>query len=425
MKTLTSISRIAILLVSIVFTIGIMKAFSQENEGFKTFRGNVVDEITKNPVVFATVSVSGKSTGTVTNNEGEFTIKIKNSSNAASIEISHIGYKTLKCKISDLKSDDNEIKISPSIYTLNEVKVNPYSPYELLQKMIENVNQNYGVKPNMMAGFYREAIKKKSNYIYISEAIIDIYKAPYSNGYDEDAVKVFKGRRSSRARAADTVMIKLKGGPAVAMLLDVIKNPYILFENDNLYNYDLKYEAMKIIDDKPIYVIDFKQRFATYYPLYNGKLYINAETMALTAAEFSLNLTDLEAASRMFIQKKPIGLKFEPLSTNYFVKYKEENGKYYFNYARYEFAFNCDWKKRMFKSKYSVMAELAVTDRYEENAKRFSFKETLDQNDVFADKVFAFTDENFWEDKNYIEPDKSIEEALVKYAKWLKRNPKN
>lgn len=40
-------------------------------------------------------------------------------------------------------------------------------------------------------------------------------------------------------------------------------------------------------------------------PLYNGKLYIDAENLILTSAIYSLNITDKETASRLFVKRKP------------------------------------------------------------------------------------------------------------------------
>ena len=52
-------------------------------------------------------------------------------------------------------------------------------------------------------------------------------------------------------------------------------------------------------------------------PLYSGKLYIEQDNMAITRAEFSLDLSDEEKASGFFVQKKPVGLVFMPTSTGY------------------------------------------------------------------------------------------------------------
>jgi len=429
MKTIQNICLALMVVIALQF-VATKKAAGQNEvketkvvKDYETYKGKVIDSETKKPIVSAAVSALGTGVGTVTNSEGEFSIKLKNGLKAEQLKFAHLGYRSTTVKLADLDKSNITIKLVSTNVSLSEITVRPEDPYELLRKMMSNVDKNYCTTPNMMTSFYRESIKKRSNYIYISEAIVDIYKASYTSQISNDQSKVFKGRKSSRVKAADTIMVKLQGGPSVALLLDVIRNPYILFEEDKFDNYDMNFGEMKTVEDQPNYVIEFHQKPNQEHALFNGKLYVNAATLALTGADFSLNLENLEEATSTFIRHKPSGLNFVPISTNYSVSYKADaDGKYYFNYARYDLNFTCDWKKRVFKSKYQVSAEIAITDRSSNAAQKFSWKDRLNTSDVFSEKLDAFTDENFWGEYNLIEPDRSIEDALKKYSKWLKRN---
>jgi hypothetical protein len=156
-------------------------------------------------------------------------------------------------------------------------------------------------------------------------------------------------------------------------------------------------------------------------PLYFGKLYISQESLAITRAEFRLDLRDSFTASRFFVQKKPAGLIFTPASTSYLVSYKEDKGKYYFNYVRVDLKFKCDWKKRLFKNNYTIVSELAVTGRREDHVERFPNQEVYKTSMVFTEKVQDLTDMDFWGENNIIEPEKSIEEAIRKLSKTMQK----
>lgn len=147
---------------------------------------------------------------------------------------------------------------------------------------------------------------------------------------------------------------------------------------------------------------------------------IEQDNIAITRAEFSLDLNDVDKASRVFVQKKPMGLIFLPTSTSYLVTYKSQKDKYYLNYVRVDLKFRCDWKKRLFKNYYTVMSEVAITDRHEDNIVKFANQETFKANMVFADKVQNFADPDFWGGSNIIEPEESIEIAIKKLAKSMK-----
>jgi hypothetical protein len=143
--------------------------------------------------------------------------------------------------------------------------------------------------------------------------------------------------------------------------------------------------------------------------------------MAITRAEFSLDLSDEVSAAGAFVKKKPLGMVFMPTSTSYLVTYKEQAGKYYLNYVRVDLKFRCDWKKRLFKNNYLIMSEAAITSRSEDHPARFENQETFKSFMVFAEKVEDFNDVNFWGEHNIIEPEESIENAIKKLSKSIEK----
>jgi hypothetical protein len=424
MNTQLQIRQRIILSLTLTIALVIHTVLHAKQPDYKTYQGMVINSKTEKPVVFASIAVEGTSVGTLSNIDGQFTIKVDNTLQGKSLEITHLGYTSQSIAISSLNDAGNVIRLETCNIPLQEVVVHGYNPYELFLEMMKRVKNNYSQAPNMMRGFYRETIKKRGTYIYISEAVVDIYKGSYTKNLDVDRVKLWKGRLGSKVKASDTVMVKLQGGPTTPLMMDIMKNPLYIFTSETIDKYEFKLGEMSTMDNKPVYVLEFNQKNKELYPLYSGKLFIHNETLALLAAEFSLNLDNLEEASSMFISSKPARLCFEPINTYYFVKYKEENGKYFFNYARYELSFTCDYRRRLFKSKYGIMAEMAITDRDETNIVKIPPKDRIGKTTILADNLSAFTDHDFWGKDNYIEPEKNIEEALVKYAKWLKRNNK-
>jgi hypothetical protein len=386
------------------------------NDSYFTISGQLRDSKTGEKIIYANISVPGTGIGTVSNSDGEFTLKVSKALNAESFEVSHLSYATSRFKISESIGKDKTFTMEPQYILLKETVVIPKDARSTVEMALRNKRKNYSEVPNMMTGFYRETIRQRRDYLSISEAVVDIYKAPYS-GIQDDQVKIYKGRKGTNVKKADTLMVQLQGGPNVSMLLDVVKNTDLSIALDNLDNYYFEFTSIVNIDDKPNWVISFSPAVIKEEPLYLGKLYISQNDMAITRAEFSLDLKDQEKASRVFVQRKPMGLIFLPTSTSYLVTYKEQNGKYYLNYVRIDLKFRCDWKKRLFKNYYTVMSEVAITDRREDNISKFANQEVFKPNMVFADKVQNFSDPNFWGGSNIIEPEESIEIAIKKIAK--------
>ena len=86
-----------------------------------------------------------------------------------------------------------------------------------------------------------------------------------------------------------------------------------------------------------------------------------------------------------------------------------------------ELKFETRKKRSLFRNHYTVMSEIAITDHKDvptpiEKDARIRFRDQL------TEKVSAFTDENFWENYNVIEPDTDIEAIIRKIVKQLKKH---
>jgi hypothetical protein len=305
---------------------------------------------------------------------------------------------------------------------LQEVTIRAEDAAELIDEVLRNIRNNYSTEDMMMTAFYRETIKKRKNYVSISEAVVDIYKSPYENNFKFDQVKLIQGRKSADVEKMDTILFKVQGGPVTTLLLDIAKNPYILLTEKYQEVYDFTITGIISINDRLHYVLSFEQKSYVSSPYYNGKLYVDMDRLAISETEFELNLeNELEAAS-LFIQKKPIGMSVIPERAAYRAKYTIEEDRWYFSYARAEVKFDVDWDKKLFKTSYATMSEIAITDRSEMAADKFPTRERFKRSQVLDELVYVFFDQGFWGSYNVIEPDQSIESAIKKLNRKFEKN---
>jgi hypothetical protein len=151
-------------------------------------------------------------------------------------------------------------------------------------------------------------------------------------------------------------------------------------------------------------------------------LYIDAEKKILTSAIYSLNITDKEVASRMFVRKKPRNANVYPTEVAYRVDYREKNGRWYYGYSNVLLEFKINWDKRLFNSVYSMTCEMAVTDWEKSLASEFPrYRNRIKSDIILTDEAIGFSDPDFWGEYNIIEPEKSIESAIKKIQRQLKR----
>lgn len=408
---------ILLLMTGLIFAAVPVAAQEEIPENVLTVSGAVRDKQTKKKLEYVNIAVPGTNIGSITNSEGEFSIKVPVSSSISEIEISHIGYLSAKVKINGGRLTDLEVALVPNSNILDEVIIRARDPRFIVEEALNKVPENYSDKHNMLTGFYRETAQKGRRYINISEAILDIYKTPYTRQVEQDRVQIYKGRKLLSQKRGDTLVVKLLGGPNLSIYLDVVKNPDLLLHKDELSYYAFRMEEPVMINNRPQYVISFQHQVILPYALYYGKLYIDKEQLAFTRAEFNLSMDDQNKATQAILKKKPFGLRFKPTEVSFLVNYKQQDNKTYLSYIRNEVRFKCDWKRRLFSTNYTIISEMVVTDMKQENVTNIPYKVSFKANQSLSDKVADFADDDFWGNYNIIEPTESLESAVNKLRK--------
>lgn len=367
----------------------------------------------------AGISVSGSNIGTITNADGVFTIKIPDSYGNDSINIERIGFVSRKLSIDSLLGLKRPIiRLIPAQRILNEITVKRGDAKEVIEEVFDKIYDNYPLYSTISEAFYRETVNKGRRFIAVTEGVMDIEKFPYDSYYNRDKVQLKKGRRLLSQKAADTIAVKLVGGPTLPIVLDIIKNPDALLSPEEINFYDFRYLDPVLLDGRVHYAIEFKPVWKQDYVMMEGVLYVDTETLTLSRAEYHMDMSDKSKVTRAILLKKPAKLHFTPLECKYIVDYKQGNdGRSHINYIGVETKFKCDWKKKLFSSAYTIHSEMIVVDRDDEHGKKIARKESFGKKDVFYDKVDEYWDSDFWNDYNIIEPTESLEKAVPKLKK--------
>lgn len=390
-----------------------------QDDGVWTLSGKVTDAKTRKPM--AHVSVTDRSVGTVTNEAGEFTLKLQKA--PKTVTFSCLGYKTQRLDASAMGGVRVEVRLEPSSVMLDEIVVRGADAKELVLRAMEKIYDNYPDEPNLLRGFYRETVEKRSHFTSISEGVVDVYKTGYDKDDWRDGVAILKGRRLLSQRPSDTLSVKLQGGPVMPIMLDVVKQRDILLNEEELNNYTFRYVTMSKADDRNQYVVEIAPLYVLPYALYRGRLYIDQETLAFTRIDLSLDMSDPGKVTQMILKKKPLGLRFTPHELSIYIDYKTDNGVTRINYIRNVIRFRCDWKRKLFKSNYTVTSEMVVTDRQEgKELKPIKSRDTFNRKDNFYDKVVYFNDPDFWGNENIIEPTEDLLKGIEKIKRRISRD---
>ena len=370
-------------------------------------QGNVVDAVSGRPMESVHVSVPGRHDATVTNADGDFTIKSYQP--VSEVVFSYLGYRTLRQKA---VGGTLRVRLTPESMPLAEASIITGDPREILGEAIRRIPDNYSKNPELLECFYRETVRKRNRYIFVSEAVARLYKTGYDGNIYRDRAALEKSRILLSQRRTDTLSVKMQGGPTQALTFDVVKNPEILFDEEELNLYEFEMGMPTYIGDRLQFVIHFHPGSRPVeWALYHGTLYIDRELLSFTRIEMSLDMSDIDKATRMMIIKKPLTLRATPKELSVVISYRLKDGKSRLEYFRSTMRFNCDWKKRLFATAYAVVNELVVTD-LREPAVPIPRAEAFRSVDYLIEKAAEFQDPDFWKDYNIIEPSESLEHAI-------------
>ena len=390
------------------------------DSAFAVFSGIIIGE-KNDQLPYAVISVEKTNISTVTNADGEFLLKVPKADMDKNLLISFLGYENLRIALVSLLPAGNKIRMKPLPFTLPPLEVISKDPESIIRKMMENRNKNYSQRDMMMTAFYRETIKKKNTNISLSEAIVEVYKRAYNSSL-HDMASLFKSRKSTDYNKLDTLVFKLMGGPFNNIYLDVIRYPDYIFSENIFENYEFKFLKTDQINDRVVYVIDFRQLRHIAEPLFYGNLYVDAETFALAKAEFDMDLTNNDEATRIFVRKKPFNAKINTTRAHYVIDYRLVDDTWYYSYGRIDLGLKINWQKRLFHTFYNSVIEMAATDWSDDmDRKTFRTKDRISPTVVIQDEASGFSDPEFWGEYNIIEPDKSIENAISKIKKQLEK----
>ena len=398
----------------------------QQVTEYKQYSGVVVDNQSNESLIFSTISIIDTNISTITNSEGEFLLKVPIDLLDGKILVTTLGYKKKMIPIKQLKKEKNKIRLETSVTKLSEVVFHlPKDAESLVRTMFKNKKRNNSSEHVLMTAFYRETIKKRKKNASLSEAIVNVYKQPYTSLLN-DKIKLYKVRKSTDYSRLDTIALKLQGGPFNALFIDIMKYPEYLFSVETFDLYKFSFAPSTTIGERTVYVVKFEPRVPQSRPLYYGKLFIDAQSRALTSAIYNLDVSNKKEAAALFVKKNPKNVFTYPTSVAYRVDYREKDGIWYYSYGNAMLSFKVKRKGKWFNSTYSISSEMAVTDWKKNKAKeKPAFKDRMRHAIIISDEASGFSDPDFWGPYNVIEPDKSIEVAIKKIKRRLLKGTEN
>lgn len=272
--------------------IGIMVVLPLSHFAQNTIQGIVYDSITKKPLPFVNIIIQNTNTGTTTDINGHFSLKLSNI-NKQSLLLSYVGYYPKKYLI----NRDNKIQqiyLSPSVIGLGEVVISAkYNPaHRIVNQVIKHKDKN---NPENLPQF---AYKTYSKMIFSGEIIntdsLTMQKAQeYLSDYHLFIMEsVTKRIFMQPDKSKETVLASRVSGfqdPSFTLLATQMQsftfyNEYIQLSDkqylspitkNSIKHYDFKLKDTTYFQGDTVFLIAYKPKKNTNFEGLQGVLYIN------------------------------------------------------------------------------------------------------------------------------------------------------
>ena len=147
----------------------------------QTIKGKVIDNKSKAPIAYAMIRVEGASTGTQTNLDGEFLLKIPN--NAKRVIFNSLGYRSDTIEVRRLRKNST-VRMKTLTITLKEADINDFrKPSALLKEVVRRIPENYWCDTTVGTFFFRRYSLTSDSLWLFCEAIADVMRPGYDKQY--------------------------------------------------------------------------------------------------------------------------------------------------------------------------------------------------------------------------------------------------
>lgn len=373
--------------------------------------GVVMDDESRSPLPSATIGLKSKGRGTISNSNGEFSLRITPDCINDTLVVSYLGYYGREIPVKQSIANNFEITLKREFISIQEIIIKNQIPQDIISRSLSFVARNYGSTPALLTGFYREGVMKKNKLQSYSEAILDIYKSAYSGSFQRDQIKVFRSRKIENISYDDTLTVRLKAGLSTTLELDGVKNTFDFISPGSTDNYMFRITDIVSFDDEAAYLIEFTRRKEEDVLEFNGSLYINTDDYAILRADYEISPESLQKMRESFISAHSRDFVTWPVSVKYSVSYRKVLGRYFLSHVKGDLVFSSRQKRKLFRTQFRVFLELAITGMNTRNVSKFEREDLAPIHSVFS-KTITDYDPEFWKNQDFLKPEEDLLQAL-------------
>lgn len=425
----------------------------------RTIRGTIVDQVSSEPLSFASIAIKNTSNGTFSNDEGIFELKVKDEN--AVIQISYIGYEDQEFEVTD-DQDVYNIFLKAYEVQLDEVVVRPHDALYYIKEAIANHPNTITSEPFEMRSFFseRSSLKNDKDDSYkLDEAVFISYFPNYSidtleadnrvvlheftekgefesileenkrinrRAYKEQKKReklAKKGKLPEKEEIEETGIVGIDtlsmeekeevlgdsdnvniefgdmlGGPSSILknTQDILDNPF--FDLDKLKKFKFSFAPATSYQGRTLMAIDFYNKRKVEFSFFEGTIYLDHETLAIVSIDYTAKVKIPFYITALL--KTAAGFKINEISYDARIRNQTIDGLIYPKQTRIKILIQLEQEKRL--EDIVLKQVLNIDDINVTDAKPILKDQIFDSNLDMSEQIFNL-EALKWEDVNKVE----------------------
>ncbi|AXE18721.1 hypothetical protein DR864_13650 [Runella rosea] len=393
---------------------------SAQAQGYLLLSGKVIDKSTQKPIAHAYVGMMSKSTGTLTNEDGQFFYRFPRIAIDSAVVVAVIGYKPFRQKASayTLNQKDVVIELEPATPRLVDSSfIKTFEARNLVSDALGKIKKNNPQTPYLLNGFYRESLQQNGEYVDIREAVLQSEKDPRPKILVPEKVKALRGRQflsENRSKALEGYSFP-NGATIVTHSIDVGIPEYL--DGKNLYDYVYELDdTIAYYLDKQVYRVLFRPVNAGIKAARTGSISINAADSAIIRIEYDFTAEGVKDVLKTGASDKVFGKTKRDTKRVYTcINYKPFAGKWYLQ--DYRMLLDTQFEQNKVQTLGSIKLQFVTTEIQKSNGMRIPETDVLIDTENFSPQVIPKYDEVIWGNFNFIIPSEAMRQIVNTLAK--------
>jgi hypothetical protein len=405
-------------------------SLASKSQDLVTLTGLVFDTTTGQGLPFAQISVQNSTIGTVTNEEGRFSLDIPLKHLHDTLLVAFMGYETLRLSIEKNAGTGIRLALMPGTLHLAEVEIIALSAQDVIRRAVASIPQNYGEDSLILSAFVRSQKFAGGKLAEYTEALIEDLKTGYAlykrkdekdRNHRSNVPLLIKGRVISDTNLVNSIgdLGKSAGCLGCNFIHDFVEFYYNTVLDESLFKYYMfKMEEIIKPEGGKVYHIWFDQKKGIKQTLWKGEIFINATDFAVTSITQKPSFEafdhyEKQKYKRFYTIRNTTGWIQEMPLMEWTTTYSKRNGTYYLNTIRVQNWLTFTNPMSGQKVKFAHKNEVVVTDATRDPQKISNFKgdKSIGVNQRW-DQLVGKGDGIFWAGFNYLPIEEKLQEDL-------------